>query len=267
MARPPRPVILVTGSITPAGLAYAALVAELGDDTDARLKDLEVYAEPAMPPRGYSLTTEVAGLDRTADAAGFARFHLVGYSGGAAASLAYAAANPRRLLSLALVEPAFAGWQRMGPEERAHFERFRPLLELDGAAQMARFQELQIAPGVAPPPPPAGEPPPWMASRPAGVRALLTTFLSSDIDLEALSTFDRPVWFGLGGRSHPDYFARMAERLRSVFPDFTLEVFSERHHFDPPHQSEPARMAASLRAFWVRAEAADGHRDPAPAPG
>jgi hypothetical protein len=44
-----------------------------------------------------------------------------------------------------------------------------------------------------------------------------------------------------------------------VFPDYTLEVFDERHHFDPPHRIEPERLASSLKALWQRAElAGDG---------
>ena len=82
--------------------------------------------------------------------------------------------------------------------------------------------------------------------------------MASDLDLDALARFDRPVLFALGGLSHPDYYARMAERLRSAFPDYTVETFPERHHFDPPHRIEPARMAASLRALWARAEPVTG---------
>jgi hypothetical protein len=49
----------------------------------------------------------------------------------------------------------------------------------------------------------------------------------------------------------------MARRLEGVFPDLTVELFPERHHFDPPHRVEPARVAASLRALWSRAEPLD----------
>lgn len=237
----------------PAGPAYGALLAELGTDVDARPKDLEVYADEA-PPAGFSLATEVAGIARTADQAGFERFHLAGYSGGGAASLAFAAAHPERLLSLALMEPAFAGWQDMTPPERTALERFRPLLDLDGPTMLAAFQALQLAPGVEPTAPPPGPPPPWMAKRPAGLHAFLRTFFASDLDLDALRRFDRPVWFALGGRSNPDYYGRLADRLAAVFPDFTLERFPERHHFDPPHRIEAARVAGSLRALWARAE-------------
>ena len=253
MSERPFPVILLPGGVMPAGPAYGALLAELGPDVDAHAKDLEVYAGD-VPPPDYSLATEVAGIERVADEAEFEQFHLVGYSGGGAASLAFTVARPERLLSLALMEPAFAGWQDMTPQERTALERFRPLLDMDGSDQMYRFQALQLAEGVEPVPSPLGPPPPWMAKRPAGVRAFLATFMSSDLDLDALRRFDRPVWYALGGRSNPDYYARMAERLAQVFADFTIEVYPNRHHFDPPHRIEPAMVAASLRALWMRAD-------------
>ena len=93
-----------------------------------------------------------------------------------------------------------------------------------------------------------------MAKRPAGVRAFIDAFDNGDLDIEALRAFSRPVYFALGGRSNRDYFGRMAERLAAIFPDFTIETFPERHHFDPPHRSEPKRLATSLLALWQRAE-------------
>jgi pimeloyl-ACP methyl ester carboxylesterase len=162
--------------------------------------------------------------------------------------------HPERLLSLAVMEPAFAGWQEMSPEERVALERFRPIGELPDAEMLAAFQRAQLGAGVESVPSPPGPPPPWLAKRPAGLRAFLGAFFSSDLDLDALRRFDRPVYFALGGRSKPDYYARMAERLGRVFPDFTLEIYEDRHHFDPPHRIEPARLAAALRALWGRAE-------------
>src|SRR5439155_13300467 len=100
------------------------------------------------------------------------------------------------------------------------------------------------------------DPPPWMAKRPAGIRAFMETFKSYDLDREALRRFDRPVYFALGGLSNPDQYAEIATRLGTVFADFELEVFEARHHFDPPHRIEPERLAVSLRALWRRAEEA-----------
>ena len=245
-------VVLLPGAVLPAEPAYAALRASLGDSVDAVAKDLAVYAGD-QPPPDYSLDTEAQGILREADAHGFDRFHLVGYSGGGAASLAFAAEHGERLLSLALMEPGWAGNERT-PEEEAVWERFRALEVLPPDQVMREFTRLQLAPGVEPGPPAEGPPPVWMAKRPAGMRAFLHAFDDSDLDLEALRAFDRPVYFALGGRSNPDLYGRMAERLATIFPDFTLETFPERHHFDPPHRIEPDRLASSLLALWERAE-------------
>ena len=244
--------MLLPGAVLPAGPAYAALLEVLGDRVDAVAKDLEVYSGD-LPPHGYGLDVEVDGILRDAQAHGFDRFHLVGYSGGAASSLAFAAAHRDRLLSLALLEPAWAGNERT-PEEDALMERFRALGPLPPDRFRAGFAGLQLAPGVEAPPPPEGPPPPWMAKRPAGIRAFLGAFDDGNLDVEALRAFDRPVYLALGGRSNPDLFGRMAERLALIFPDFTIETFPERHHFDPPHRVEPQRLADSLLALWARAE-------------
>jgi pimeloyl-ACP methyl ester carboxylesterase len=237
----------------PAELAYAALLEVLADHVDAIAKELEVYSGDE-PPEDFSLAVEVDGILGEAEAHGFDRFHLVGYSGGGASSLAFAAVHGDRLLSLAVLEPAWAGNERT-PEEDAVMERFRALEARPNDEYMAGFVRLQLAPGVEPPPPPDGPPPPWMAKRPAGVRAFIQAFDNGNLDLDALRAFAQPVYFALGDRSNPDYFGRMAERLASIFPDFTIETFSERHHFDPPHRVEPERLSGSLLALWERAEA------------
>lgn len=244
--------ILLPGGVMPADLAYGSLIERLGDDVAAVAKDLEVYAGPE-PPAGYTLDHEVAGVLRTAREAGFERFHLVGYSGGGASSVAFAARHPERLLSLALLEPAWLGNDELSPEERVVWREFDRISALPAAEMMRAFVATQLAPGVEPPPPPPGPPPPWMATRPAGLRTLIATFRSTALDLDALRAFEQPVYFALGGRSNPDYYARMAERAHAIFPDFTLEVFDERHHFDPPHRVEPERTARALRAHWERA--------------
>lgn len=196
----------------------------------------------------------MAGIARLADEAGFERFHLVGYSGGGACSLAFTAAHPDRLFSLALLEPAWAGNEGLRPEELEVRRAFRSLAGQPPREFMANFSRLQIKTGVEPPPPPTGPPPPWMAKRPAGLTAFMAAFDKSHLDLERLHRFSRPVYFALGGLSNPDYYGLMAERLRKVFPDFSLEVYPDRHHFDPPHRIEPSKVAAALRRLWQRAQ-------------
>jgi hypothetical protein len=113
---------------------------------------------------------------------------------------------------------------------------------------------LNVKPEIELPPPPSGDPPPWMARRPGGIRAFIMTFKTYELDHYALARFDRPVYYALGGLSNPDQFGAIATRLSRVFPDFELEIFEERHHFDPPHRVEPERLADSLKALWRRAD-------------
>ena len=48
------------------------------------------------------------------------------------------------------------------------------------------------------------------------------------------------------------FTGRLADRLATVFADFTVEVYDERHHFDPPHRVEPERLATALTSMWAR---------------
>jgi pimeloyl-ACP methyl ester carboxylesterase len=252
-------VILVPGGILPADLAYGALMEALGEEVEAVAKDLELYAGDE-PPSDYSLDHEVAGILREADTRGWDRFHLVGYSAGGAAALETAARYPGRLLSLALLEPAWAGDWEMSEAERALWQELAKLEALPPEEYMHAFVRLELRPGVQPPAPMPGPPPPWMANRPAGISALLRAFETSDLHRQSLSRFHRPVYYALGGLSNPDLYGELAKRLSRAFDDFTLETFEERHHFDPPHRIEPERLARSLRALWERAEAAQPTR-------
>jgi pimeloyl-ACP methyl ester carboxylesterase len=163
-------VILLPGIVLPVEPAYGALIAALGSDVEAVAKDLEVYATPE-PPEDYSLEDEIAGVLREADAHGWERFHLVGYSGGGAAALAFAAARPERLASLALLEPAWAGDWDMSPVEKALWLEHHGLERLSDEELMPTFMRLGLKPGVPLPAPPPGDPRPWMATRPCLLRA------------------------------------------------------------------------------------------------
>ena len=245
--------ILLPGSVLPAEPAYSSLIGALGSDADVVAKDLEVYATEEVPS-GYDLDLEVAGVEHEAAARGWEQFHLVGYSGGGAAALAVVARHPERLSSLALLEPAWAGRWDLSPAEQSVWREFDQLEKLPPDEFLPAFMRLNVMPGVKLPQQPSGEAPPWMAKRPGGIRAFMKTFRTYDLDRAALARFDRPVYFALGGRSNPDQYREIATRLSGVFPDFQLEVFEERHHFDPPHRIEPEHLADSLRALWNRAD-------------
>jgi pimeloyl-ACP methyl ester carboxylesterase len=145
-------VILLPGGVLPAGLAYGALLDALADAVDPVVKELEVYAD-AEPPPSYTLAVEVEGILRTAEAAGFDRFHLVGYSAGGASSLLFAASHPDRLRSLALIEPAWAGNEGLDPAEVAARRALERIRTLPPAQLMPAFVRAQLRPGVEPPRP------------------------------------------------------------------------------------------------------------------
>jgi pimeloyl-ACP methyl ester carboxylesterase len=248
--------ILVPGIVLPSELAYGDLIAALGDGVAARAKDLEVYAGDE-PPEDYELETEIDGVLAAAAAAGFERFHLVGYSGGGAISTAFVGRHPERVLSLALLEPAWIGNEGLTDSEREAWSEFDRIAELPPEEMMARFVRTQLAPGVEPPPPPPGPSPPWMAKRPAGLSAFIGAVRRYELDPADLRSFRPPVYYALGGLSSPGYHGAMAARAQELFDDCTLEVFEERHHFDPPHRIEPERLATRLRELWDRAAGGD----------
>jgi pimeloyl-ACP methyl ester carboxylesterase len=244
--------ILLPGGVMPAELAYPDLVREFEPDADVRFKELELYAS-SEPAAGWGLETEVEAIRRFADEAGFERFHLVGYSGGGAIAIAFCATYPERLASLALNEPAWTGSEDLSKDELELWHEFDRIVALPPDQMMPEFVRAQLAPGVEPPPPPEGSPPAWMATRPAGLRAFTESFKRFPLDTERLRAFRRPVLYTMGGKSNQIAVRPKAERLNRIFPDFTLEIFEERHHFDPAHRAEPERYARSLRRLWYRA--------------
>jgi pimeloyl-ACP methyl ester carboxylesterase len=164
--------------------------------------------------------------------------------------LAYIAVYPDRVLSLAIDEPAMdfteEGQQTYG------WEAFDHALTLPDSAAMAEFMRLQVADDVelAPLPEPL---PASMANRPAGVRAFLAAGRGHRVDVDAYRRFDAPVYFSMGDRTHPRWTG-MRDRLASLFPDFTAEVYEGVHHLHTSHQAQPGRVAAALRRLWARAE-------------
>lgn len=242
------PVIFLPGIVMPAAIRYAPLLKELDGSTRAVVKELEVYAA-ATPPEGYGIEREVEGISRAADAAGFEQFHLYGHSAGGACALAYVAAHPERVLSLALDEPA----SDFSPEDRSALQK--DLDEIAGRPadeMLSAFLRLQLAPGVAPPSRPAGPPPEWMASRPAGIDAFTGALSRYQHSAERHRAFGRPVYYSYGSLSHPRW-STMRDRLASIFPDFSSELYEGFHHLETSHQRAPARVAAALRRLWSRA--------------
>jgi len=169
-------------------------------------KTSSLYAGPATPPPGYGVTMEIEAISQTADAAGLDQFHLYGHSGGGAIALAYVAAHPKRVISLAVDEPAYDFLD--SPESRSYWREIEAVATLPQRERMPAFLRLQLGPGVPLPPPPPGPPPAWMASRPAGVRALATALEQHHVDPGSYRQFAGPVYFSR--KSQPSLLARHA---------------------------------------------------------
>jgi pimeloyl-ACP methyl ester carboxylesterase len=240
-------VILLPGIVLPAALRYSKLQRALGGSIRTILKELEVYAQ-AEPPADYSIESEVEGISRAADAAGAERFHLYGHSAGGACALAYVAAHPARVLTLALDEPA----TDFSPEDKALVaQEVAGIHRLPDADRLQAFLRLQVAPGVPLPLPPAGPPPPWMAKRPAGIEAFTTAIQRHVLPEGSLSSFGGPVYYSHGGLSHPRW-RTMRDRLAGTFGKLIAEEFETAHHLNTSHQSDPDRVAAALVRLWER---------------
>ncbi|HEX6551525.1 MAG TPA: alpha/beta hydrolase [Ktedonobacteraceae bacterium] len=246
-----RPVLLVPGGVNPAVISYGPLLEVLKDEAYVVVKDLEVYAADTPPP-GYGLEVEVEGIKRAAEAADLKSFHLVGYSGGGAACLAFIVKDPELVRSLALIEPAWIG---NDPEDVNDWSEMERVMALPLAERMPAFMRAGLRPGVETPPPPPGPPAPWMAKRPAGLEAMTRAFRAYHLEREDFRHFRRPVYLALGSLSHP-MEEHKAEVLSSLFPDMRVEVYEGLHHFNPPHRAEPERFARALRELWARSEVA-----------
>ena len=245
-----RPFVVFVSSVTPAGISYGPLLSVIGDEVTAALKDLEVLAGDAPPP-DYAFAAEVEGIRRVADEARQESVHLVGFSAGASAALAFAAKYPERVASLALVEPPFIGNKARTPEERAFWAAGDEAMANPPAERMGAFLRMLVRPGVQPPDRPPDPVPPWMLKQPAALGTLHRSFKSHDLDLESLHDFGEPVYLAVGSLSNPAW-DRMAQRLGEALPSIEVEVYEGRHHLDPPHVAEPERFGRALRELWRR---------------
>ena len=245
-------VICVPGSVAPAAQRYGPLIQGVRDSADLHVKDLEVYRE-ASPPDGYAIDEELTAIDRLADSKDLDRFHLVGYSGGGFISLAYAGTRPRRILSLALFEPARIPGT-LSTEEQAFFATLeRKLQGLEGDEFMATFVREQVKPGVTVPPPPPGPVSPEMRKRPAGIAALIKAFHAYAFDRELLRGGSFPVFYAYGDLSHPEQ-ALKAGILAQLFADIQVRRYAGVHHFVPPDMIYTPAHAKTLLELWRSAE-------------
>jgi pimeloyl-ACP methyl ester carboxylesterase len=217
----------------------------LAGEASVTLKALEVWRLNQRTP--YDLELEVAGVRRSARAAGMARYHLFGFSAGATVALGAALTLGDAILTVTVLEPATIGDDDWDPVEAEWRRSMAALRRLPPDRRSDAFRELLMRPGLAPPAPRV--PLSGWGERDDTLQGMLahTGFMSTE-----LCAIRAPTLVVTGGRSHPR-FHRLATRVVEVMPSAVAEVFEHRSHLSPPHRDEPERFAARLTRFWSQA--------------
>lgn len=120
------PVVLVhsTGG---SAIQWAAIAPALADRWAVAVPELSGTASCVDDGRPLTVDDLVAQVRAVADDAGFDRFHVAGYSLGAAVAMALAAAEPAQVASLV----SLLGWSRSTPELAHRFDLWSRLFRAD----------------------------------------------------------------------------------------------------------------------------------------
>jgi len=237
------PVLWISPDTDPAGKATGRFAERVAGFADVRLKELEVWRLPLQTP--YHLAVEVGGVERAARDAGFGRFHLVGFSAGATVAIATAVADPERVLSLAVYEPATIGDDDWDPVEVDWRPAIAAALALPPDQAVAAFRRLLMRPGLDPPRSRSASPA-W-DERDRRLEAMIAKTGLTSTELAAVHA---PALSMFGGLSHPRFRA-LAGRMAAVMPRAKVREFAQRSHFSPPHRDAPEELEDVLRQFWA----------------
>lgn len=222
---------------------FKRVVAALGEEINPAFKNMDLL--PAgQPIEDWTLDGEVHSLLAFVGAEGFESFDLVGYSGGAAVSLAFAASHPARLRSLTLIEPPWIGNDIWSEEESCFVNGFNALLDLPPNDLVASFFEL-FAPGANLPVPPDEKRVTRMAE---ALRMVWLGYRAKPLDRSLLAKINAPVFLPVGGRSAARMKA-LAELLADTFRRARVEVLAEQYHFNLL-QRAAADFATGLSKIW-----------------
>ena len=251
------PLVLVHGSWGD-HTNWNPVVGELGRSFRVLTYDRRGHSQSARPTTQGSLHEDAMDLAALLQALDLGPAHVVGNSGGAAVGLWMAAERPEMLLSLAAHEPPLFGLLVDDPASavalRAIDERMKTILRLlrDGDFRdAARYFVDNVAFG------PGG----WDKLPPARQETFVhnaPTFLDelqdpkiAIVDLELLSSFDRPTLLSRGDRS-PPFFPAVVGRIAAAMPKAEHIVFRGAGHV--PHVSHPVDYVQTITAFLLRVE-------------
>jgi pimeloyl-ACP methyl ester carboxylesterase len=244
-------VILISGGNDIGATTYRPLIKTIRHEARVLVKNLEVSTLALASPV-YEFKQEIVGLRDAIDEAGIEQFHAVGYSGGGTVCLAFAAEYPERLQSLALIEPAWLGNQQREPAETGYWEEIDRIMLLPPAERVAAFVQFQVREDLDLTSVVHAQQLSFVQKRFTYVWTMNQAFKRYPFKQERLRQFSGPVYVGVGSLSHAHEYWK-ARRLAEFFPDTQIEVYEGLHHFHPPQEAEPERLARVLRDLWSRA--------------
>ena len=194
----------------------------------------------------WTLDSEVANLERARQASGQpTRVDLIGYSGGAAACLAYAAAHPELVKSLTLIEPPWIGNDVWSEEEAAWRAQYDAIADVpdhdvwDAIFALLNSEHATPVPAV-------------MTGKMLRDAFMLVWrgYSAAPLDRRRLERIDVQVYLPVGGASAPRMLPQ-AECLARHFPNAEIEVLEGLGHFDIL-SAGAERIAAGISRSWKK---------------
>lgn len=226
----------------------------------ARLQPLSVQygLEDRELPSDYSVKMENRALAAALDALGWTEpIDLVAWSYGALVSLDFALDNPRRIRTLALIEPP-AIWVIPGRREDPDIQRLSEILRsLKGEITEAQLERWAHAVGLVPPGAVAQGLPQW--SRWVEHRRSLRNCsapLDHNDELARLEGFDRAVLL-VTGTGTPSWLRRITDVLADRLPHARVIEMPAGH---APQLVSMERFLEELKAFHSKLSQPNGRR-------
>jgi len=227
---------------------FAGTAAALDSGTrefEPLFKDMECarFTDPSQWT-DWTLDAEVKAIELLRQRSMIDELDLVGYSGGAAAALAYAADHPRRLASLTLIEPPWIGNDGWSEEESAFSEAYDRLADIPSDEFWEALAGVLNGPGTPAPPPPPVEPDDLKVA----FLGVWRGYRATPLDRTKLRQMTSPAYLPVGEGSARRMRAQ-AECLAQFLPDARIEVFGGASHFDIPLVGAE-QLAAGLSRLW-----------------
>jgi pimeloyl-ACP methyl ester carboxylesterase len=208
-----------------AAALFGRFLSHLDGCVDTHARDLLLGSE-CFAPGEWTIACEVDALAGFAGRLSSGKVHLAGHSGAAAVVLAFAAAWPGRVASIAVSEPPWVGADPWSEIDVAFREELQRVADLPDADLPAGFIQLFTAGPAG-----RGEFRPMDQLALAAVRAVAPEYLRATLQRDRFQTMPAPVLVAHGSKS-PRRMALTSEILAASFRDARVVQIDGAGHFD-----------------------------------